>query len=109
MSVEVTVEAGDITTFNMQHGFPEAIVRGFRSGLLKDSDYHHLSQCETLEGESIGMLKHLAADYLFMGPMFEPVLSCTMTEWALGWRGRCSCPDLPVLRRYEDEPSGDGL
>lgn len=49
MSVEVTVEAGDITTFNMQHGFPEAIVRGFRSGLLKDSDYHHLSQCETLE------------------------------------------------------------
>lgn len=35
--------------FNMQHGFPEALVRGFRSGFLADADYHHLTQCETLE------------------------------------------------------------
>lgn len=33
----------------MQHGFVEAIVRGFRSGFLSDESYHHLSQCETLE------------------------------------------------------------
>lgn len=32
-----------------QHGFPEALVRGFRSGFLADADYHHLTQCETLE------------------------------------------------------------
>ena len=38
-----------MTTFNMQHGFTEALVRGMRSGFLKDQDYHHLTQCETLE------------------------------------------------------------
>ena len=32
-----------------QHGFAEALVRGFRTGFLGDADYHHLTQCETLE------------------------------------------------------------
>ena len=40
---------GGLTTFNMLHGYAEAIVRGFRTGFLNDSDYHHLTQCETLE------------------------------------------------------------
>ena len=44
-----TVPLGGMATFNMLHGFPEAIVRGYRSGFLGDSDYHHLTQCETLE------------------------------------------------------------
>jgi hypothetical protein len=39
----------NLACFNMQHGFVEAIVRGFRSGFLSDESYHHLSQCETLE------------------------------------------------------------
>lgn len=43
------VGLGGMTTFNMLHGFSEAIVRGFRTGFLEDSDYHHLTQCETLE------------------------------------------------------------
>lgn len=51
MSVATGVkEAGGITTFNIEHGFAEAVVRGFRSGFLTDYDYHHLSQCETLDG-----------------------------------------------------------
>lgn len=33
----------------MQHGFVEALIRGFRSGFLEDDTYHHLSQCENLE------------------------------------------------------------
>lgn len=41
--------AGNIATFNIQHGFPEALVRGMRSSFLGDSDYHHLTQCETLD------------------------------------------------------------
>ncbi|EWM26351.1 vacuolar atpase subunit dva41, partial [Nannochloropsis gaditana] len=50
MSVATDVmDAGGIGTFNLEHGFPEAVVRGFRSGLLTDYDYHHLTQCETLE------------------------------------------------------------
>jgi hypothetical protein len=44
---------GGLSTFNMQHGFVEALVRGFRSGFLLDDAYHHLSQCETLE---VGLL-----------------------------------------------------
>ena len=40
---------GDISTFNIQHGFPEALVRGMRSSFLKDSDYHHIIQCESLD------------------------------------------------------------
>ena len=43
--------AGGITTFNIQNGFVEALVRGYRSGFLLDGDYHRIVQCETLEGE----------------------------------------------------------
>ncbi|CAB9504408.1 proton ATPase subunit d [Seminavis robusta] len=41
--------AGNIATFNILHGFPEALVRGMRSSFLGDQDYHHLTQCETLD------------------------------------------------------------
>lgn len=45
---------GGLSTFNIHHGYPEALVRGMRSGFLQDQDYHHLTQCETLEvGEMI--------------------------------------------------------
>ena len=40
---------GGMSTFNMSHGFVEALVRGMRSSFLGDSDYHHLTQCENLE------------------------------------------------------------
>jgi hypothetical protein len=43
------VALGGLSTFNVLNGFSEALVRGMRSGFLADSDYHHLSQCETLE------------------------------------------------------------
>ncbi len=43
------VSLGGQSTFNMHHGFVEAVVRGFRSGFIEDDTYHHLSQCETLE------------------------------------------------------------
>lgn len=36
-------------TFNMADGFAEGIVRGFRSGFLSEDEYHHLTQCETIE------------------------------------------------------------
>lgn len=37
-------------TFNIHSGYLEGLVRGFRSGILKQSDYTNLVQCETLEG-----------------------------------------------------------
>ena len=44
-----------VCTFNILHGFPEALVRGMRSSFLKDSDYHHLTQCETLDDVRLNM------------------------------------------------------
>jgi len=41
--------AGNLATFNILHGFLEALVRGMRSSFLVDADYHHLTQCETLD------------------------------------------------------------
>lgn len=38
-----------VATFNILHGFPEALVRGMRSSFMKDADYHHLTQCESLD------------------------------------------------------------
>ncbi len=36
--------------FNLDHGYAEGLCRGFKSGILKATDYHNLVQCETLEG-----------------------------------------------------------
>ena len=38
------------TTFNMDDGYFEGLVRGFKGGLLTRADYANLCQCETLEG-----------------------------------------------------------
>lgn len=40
---------GGMDTFNILHGFSEGLVRGMRSSFLLDADYHHLTQCETLD------------------------------------------------------------
>lgn len=40
----------DSVSFNIDNGYLEGIVRGFKSGILKQSDYLNLTQCDTLEG-----------------------------------------------------------
>ena len=40
---------GNMATFNILHGHVESLVRGMRSSFLADADYHHLTQCETLD------------------------------------------------------------
>ena len=37
-------------TFNLDNGYLEGLVRGFKGGVLKQADYMNLVQCETLEG-----------------------------------------------------------
>ncbi len=37
--------------FNINNGYLEGLVRGFKGGVLKQADYLNLVQCETLEGE----------------------------------------------------------
>ena len=40
-------------TFNVDHGYLEGLVRGFRSGILDRTDYLNLVQCETIEGKNL--------------------------------------------------------
>ena len=37
--------------FNIDDGYLEGIVRGLKNGVLTQTDYLNLVQCETLEGE----------------------------------------------------------
>ena len=38
--------------FNVDNGYLEGLVRGFKGGILKQTDYLNLVQCESLEGEA---------------------------------------------------------
>lgn len=40
----------DSLNFNLNFGYLEGLVRGFKAGILKQNDYMNLIQCETLEG-----------------------------------------------------------
>eukprot|EP00540_Astrosyne_radiata_P013641 CAMPEP_0116849106 /NCGR_PEP_ID=MMETSP0418-20121206/15383_1 /TAXON_ID=1158023 /ORGANISM="Astrosyne radiata, Strain 13vi08-1A" /LENGTH=388 /DNA_ID=CAMNT_0004480781 /DNA_START=41 /DNA_END=1207 /DNA_ORIENTATION=- len=48
-------DPGNMATFNILHGFTEALVRGMRNSFLVDSDYHHLTQCETLDDVKLNL------------------------------------------------------
>lgn len=39
--------------FNVDNGYLEGLIRGFKCGILKVADYHNLVQCETLEGKHL--------------------------------------------------------
>jgi len=51
--VSASVKMGDMTTFNIDNGYFEGLVRGYRSGILKRNDYHNLVECETLDGKIV--------------------------------------------------------
>ena len=57
-------QPGDMASFNILHGFPEALVRGMRSSFLADADYHHLTQCETLDDVRLNLSETDYADAL---------------------------------------------
>lgn len=39
--------------YNVNHGYLEGIVRGYRNHLLTGQSYGNLVQCETVDGEHI--------------------------------------------------------
>jgi len=53
-----------MTTFNIQHGFTESLVRGMRNSFLADSDYHHMTQCESLEDVKLNLTESDYSDAL---------------------------------------------
>ncbi len=44
---------GSFLTFNINDGYLEALVRGYRSGILTNADYSNLVQCDSLEGNAL--------------------------------------------------------
>ena len=65
-------EPGGMATFNIHHAYPEALVRGMRSSFLKDSDYHHLTQCETLDDVRLNLSETDYAEPLADMPTLMP-------------------------------------
>jgi hypothetical protein len=65
-------------TFNLDDGFTEAVVRGYRSGILTSADYSNLGQCDGLED----MRMHLAVtDYgNFLQNEPSPLQTMTISE-----------------------------
>mmetsp|Transcript_2801 Transcript_2801/g.3988 ORF Transcript_2801/g.3988 Transcript_2801/m.3988 type:complete len:347 (+) Transcript_2801:667-1707(+) len=65
-------------TFNLDDGFTEAVVRGYRSGILSQGDYSNLGQCDGLED----MRMHLAVtDYgNFLQNEPSPLQTMTISE-----------------------------
>lgn len=53
--------------FNVDGGYLEGLCRGFKCGILKQSDYLNLVQCETLEGKKIPL-----RIIVFIWPQFLP-------------------------------------
>lgn len=97
-----SVELGGMTTFNMSFGFAEALVRGMRSGFLTDQDYHHLTQCETLEDIKMNLNETDYGPSLMNDSTLTPVL---MQERAISKL----VVDFNYLRAQASEPLGQFL
>lgn len=52
MSAPSIPQPGGFFTFNIDDGFLEALLRGFKLGLLNQTEYTNLCQCENLEGKN---------------------------------------------------------
>ncbi|THH17827.1 hypothetical protein EUX98_g9053 [Antrodiella citrinella] len=68
-------------TFNVSGGFLEAIVRGYKAGLLTSGQYNNLTQCETIEDLRTQLS---ATDYgNFLANEALPISTSTISERAL--------------------------
>jgi len=69
-----------MTTFNMNDGYLEALVRGYRSGLLGRADYDNLVQCDTLDDMKLYLSSTDYGDFLANEP--SPLHTTTIAEKA---------------------------
>lgn len=65
-------------TFNINDGYLEGIVRGFRSGILSQVDYSNLSQCESLEDMKLHLNSTDYGDFLANEP--SPLHTTTIAD-----------------------------
>jgi len=69
---------GSLLTFNINNGYLEAIVRGYRSGILSTPDYNNLTQCDTLEDIKLHLAGTDYGDFLANEP--SPLHTTTIAE-----------------------------
>jgi V-type H+-transporting ATPase subunit d len=69
---------GSSLTFNINDGYLEGLVRGYRSGILTSSDYANLIQCETLEDMKLHLSSTDYGDFLANEP--SPLHTTTISE-----------------------------
>ena len=78
--------------FNIDNGYLEGLVRGFKGGILRQADYLNLVQCDTLEGVSacffsgchrcvIVTLRLLT----FMSQLLQPPIYCDTVRCGILW------------------------
>lgn len=64
--------------FNVNDGYAEGIVRGYRTSLLKQSDYMNLTQCETLDDLKLHLSSTDYGNFLQNEP--SPLATTTIAE-----------------------------
>lgn len=69
---------GSALTFNVNDGYLEALVRGFRSRILSQGDYSNLIQCDTLEDMRLALGATDYGDFLASEP--SPLHTTTISE-----------------------------
>lgn len=69
-------------TFNLDNGFLEGIVRGFKAGILKGPDYINLTQCENLDDLKQHLQSTDYGDFLNneQGPLTVLAIDSKLTE-----------------------------
>jgi len=72
------LKPGDMTTFAIDDNYLEAELRGFRSGILRHSDYVNLSQCESLDDMKLHFAATDYGDFLQNEP--SPLHTTTIHE-----------------------------
>jgi hypothetical protein len=94
-----------MATFNILHGFTEALVRGMRSSFLTDADYHHLTQCETLDDVKLNLSESDYGDALAdMGTLIPTGLQKAAVEKVSFQKGESLCLFLARVDRAEGAP-----
>ncbi|XP_017292861.1 V-type proton ATPase subunit d 1 [Kryptolebias marmoratus] len=76
-------------SFNVDHGYLEGLVRGMKAGILTETDYHNLSQCDSLEDMKLhlqttdyGKLLSSSADDLTVSLVDSKLRKSLVTEFS---------------------------
>ncbi|KAI3431669.1 hypothetical protein D9Q98_004716 [Chlorella vulgaris] len=93
-------DTSEMCLFNVKDGFLEAVVRGYKLGLLSTADYNNLCQCETLEDIKLYLT---GTDY---GPYLANEASPMHTTTLVDCCTRKLVADWKYMRENAGEPMG---